>query len=123
MSEPQRIDPKHLRPGPIRHETLPPELLEKIRPVFEVIGPYVRMPLEEFEIAFNARPGKRGRCVVQHHGGVAGLPGEVPGDEMLPCDEEPELVGALIVIFTSTEDLSNLNVPVEVGRRLLAIPC
>jgi hypothetical protein len=34
---------------------------------------------------------------------VAGLPREVPGDEMLPCDEERELLGALIVIFTSTE--------------------
>ena len=30
MSEPERIDPRKLRPGPIRHESLPPELLGRI---------------------------------------------------------------------------------------------
>jgi hypothetical protein len=29
MSEPEFVDPRHLRPGPIRNESLPPELLEQ----------------------------------------------------------------------------------------------
>src|SRR5262249_7005952 len=52
MSEPEYIDPKQLRPGPIRHKTLPPELLEQVKAIFDVIGPYIGMPLEQFEIGF-----------------------------------------------------------------------
>ena len=40
MSEPEFIDPSKLRPGPIRNESLPPELLDQIKAVFDVIGPY-----------------------------------------------------------------------------------
>jgi hypothetical protein len=39
MGEPEFVDPSQLRPGPIRHESLPPELLGKIKAVFDVIGP------------------------------------------------------------------------------------
>jgi hypothetical protein len=52
MSEPEYVDPRKLRPGPIRHESLPPELLDQIRAVFERIGPYIGMTLEQFEIGF-----------------------------------------------------------------------
>ena len=46
MSKPEPIDPRIVRPGPIRHESLPPELLEHIKAVFDVIGPYIGMTLE-----------------------------------------------------------------------------
>src|SRR5262249_2600909 len=52
MSEPEHVDPKQLRPGPIHHGPLPPELLEQIEAVFDVIGPYINMALEQFEIGF-----------------------------------------------------------------------
>jgi hypothetical protein len=52
MSEPENIDPSKLRPGPIRHAALPPELLEQIRAVFDVIGPYLNLTPEQFEIGF-----------------------------------------------------------------------
>jgi len=35
MNEPEFIDPKELRPGPIRNESLPPEMLEQIKAVFD----------------------------------------------------------------------------------------
>ena len=38
----------------------------------------------------------------------------------LPDEEERKLLGALIAISTGVEDESKLNVPEEVGRRLLA---
>jgi hypothetical protein len=41
------------------------------------------------------------------------------GNETLPNDEERKLLGALIAISTGIEDVSKLNVPVEVGRRLV----
>src|SRR5260221_6194596 len=52
MSEPEFIDPRMLRPGPIRNESLPPDLLEKVKAVFDVIGSYIDTTLEQFEIGF-----------------------------------------------------------------------
>src|ERR1700735_1563810 len=52
MSEPKYVDPKQLRPGPIRHESLPSELLDQIRAVFDLIGSYIGMTLEQFEVGF-----------------------------------------------------------------------
>src|SRR5437773_1395038 len=43
---------KQLRPGPIRHETLPPELLEQVKAVYDVFGSYIGMTLEQFEVGF-----------------------------------------------------------------------
>jgi hypothetical protein len=52
MSRHENVDPKQLRPGPIRNDSLPPELLEQIKAVFDVIGPYIGMTLEQFEVGF-----------------------------------------------------------------------
>jgi hypothetical protein len=52
MSEPEHVDPSQLRPGPIRHESLPSELFEQIKAVYDVIGPYLGTTLEQFEIDF-----------------------------------------------------------------------
>jgi hypothetical protein len=41
------------------------------------------------------------------------------GNETLPNKGELKLLGALIAISTGIQDVSKLNVPVEVGRRLL----
>ncbi|HTU92353.1 MAG TPA: hypothetical protein VMF69_19885, partial [Gemmataceae bacterium] len=40
-------------------------------------------------------------------------------NETLPHDEERKLLGALIAISTGIRDVAKLNVPVEVGRRLI----
>jgi hypothetical protein len=37
----------------------------------------------------------------------------------LPVEEERHMLGALIAISTGVEDVAKLNVPAEVGRRLL----
>ena len=52
MSQPEYIDAKQLRPGPIRHKSLSPELLERINAVFDVIGPDLDTNLEKFELNF-----------------------------------------------------------------------
>jgi hypothetical protein len=41
------------------------------------------------------------------------------GNEALPNEEERKLLGALVAISTGVEDVSKLNVPVEVGRGLV----
>lgn len=52
MNESEHVDPRTLRPGPIRSESLPPELLERIKAVFDVIGPYLNTTLKQFEVGF-----------------------------------------------------------------------
>ena len=121
MSERKHVDPQHLRPGPIRHETLPPELLEKVGDVFDLIGPYLNMTLEQFEIGFMRDMHPESEIAVWSSITAAWLAyhEKFLGDEMLPDDEERRLLGALIAISTGVEDVSKLNVPVEVGRRLV----
>jgi hypothetical protein len=121
MSKPKYIDPSQLRPGPIRHESLPPELLDQIRAVFEVIGPYIGMTLEEFEIDFmrDMHPQREVALWFRITKGWLAYHEDFLGNETLPDEEEGKLLGALIGISSGIKDVSKLNVPVEVGRRLI----
>ena len=75
MNEPEHVDPKRLRPGPIRNESLPPELLEQIKAVFDVVGPYISMTLEQFEVGFmrDTHPESEVACGAASRLCVAGL--------------------------------------------------
>jgi hypothetical protein len=52
MTDPEYIDPSQVRPGPIQHKALSPELLELIGSVYDLIGSYLKTTLEQFEIGF-----------------------------------------------------------------------
>jgi hypothetical protein len=115
MSEPKYVDPRTLRPGPIRHESLPPELLGQIRAVYDVIGLYLDMTLEQFEIDFmrDMHPEREvalwcgiAKAWLAYHE-------DFLGNETLPKEEERKLLGALVAISTGVEDVSKLNMPVE----------
>ena len=121
MNEPEYVDPSQLRPGPIRHGSLPPELLDQLKIVFDVIGPYLNMTLEEFEIGFMRDMDPESEVARWCSITAAWLDyhKEFLGNEMLPDDAERKLLGALLSISTGVDDLSKLNVPAEVGRRLI----
>jgi hypothetical protein len=121
MSEPEYVDPKKLRPGPIRHESLPPGLLDQIKAVFDVIGPYIGMTLEQFEIGFMRDMHPESEVALWFRITKARLAyhEDFLAYKTLPNEEERKLLGALIAISTGIEDVAKLNVPVEVGRRLL----
>ena len=121
MSEPQYVDPSQLRPGPIRHESLPPELLEQINANYEVIGPYLGMTLEQFEIDFmrDMHPEREVALWCRIAKAWLAYHEDFLGNETLPNEEERKLLGALVAISTGVEDVSKLRVPVEVGRRLV----
>ena len=121
MSEPEHVDPKQLRPGPIRNESLPPELLDQIKAVFDVIGPYIDMTLEQFEIGFmrDMHPESEVALWFRITKGWLAYHEDFLANETLPNEEERKLLGALIAISTGIEDVSKLNVPVDVGRRLV----
>lgn len=121
MNEPEHVDPRNLRPGPIRNESLRPELLEKIKAVFDMIGPYINMTLEQFEIGFmrDMHPESEVALWCSITAAWLAYHENYLNDEALPDEEERRLLGALIAISTGVEDVARLNVPVEVGRRLL----
>ena len=121
MNEPEFIDPSKLRPGPIRNESLPPAMLDQIKAVFDVIGPYIGMTLEQFEIGFMRDMHPESEVALWCSITVAWLAyhEKYLNNEVLPDEDEKHLLGALIVISTGVEDVTKLNVPVEVGRRLL----
>ena len=79
------------------------------------------MTLEEFEIGFmrDMHPEREvalwcriAKAWLEYHE-------DYVGNERLPDEEERKLLCALVAISTGVEDLSKLNVPVEVGRRLV----
>jgi hypothetical protein len=121
MSEPEYVDLSQLRPGPICHKSLPPALLELISAVFEVIGPYIGMTLEEFEVGFmrDTHPEREVDLWCRIAKAWLAYHEDFLGNEAQPIEEERKLLGALIAISTGMEDVSKLNVPLEVGRRLV----
>jgi len=120
--DPEPIDLSKLRPGPIRHESLPPEMLEQIKAVYDVIGQYLDTTLEQFEIGFMRDMHPESEVAVWCSITAAWLAyhEKFLGDEVLPDEDERKMLGALITISTGVKDLEKLGVPVEVGQRLLA---
>ena len=119
--DPESIDPKKLRPGPIRNESLPPELLEQISAVYEVIGPYVSTSLEQFEIGFMRDMHPEDEVAIWCSITAAWIAYHENhlGNELLPDEDEKKILGALLAISTGVEDAEVLGVPVEVGQKLL----
>jgi hypothetical protein len=119
MTDSEHIDPRTLNPGPIRHETLPPELLEQIQAVYEVVGPFLGTTLEQFEIGFMRDMHPESEVAVWRRIAAAWLAYQ---EKYLgqPEEDEKKLLAALIAISTGIKDVEALGVPVDVGHRLLA---
>ncbi len=119
--EPHVVNPNDLQPGPIRHETLPPELLEHIRAVYDVIGPYLDTTLEQFAIGFMRDMHPEGEVAVWCSITAAWIAYHEQHlrNEFLPDDEERKLVAALVAILTGLKDEAMLSVPENAGRRLV----
>jgi hypothetical protein len=121
-SDPEPVDPNKLRPGSIRNESLPPEMLETIRAVYEVIGSYISTTLEQFEIGFmrDAEPEDEVAVWCSITAAWIAYHEQHLGNEMLPDEDEKRLLGALLSISTGVDDVEKLGVPPDVGRKLLA---
>jgi hypothetical protein len=121
VNEPEYIDPKKLRPGPIRHESLAPELLAQLGAVFEAVGPYLNMTLEQFELGFmrNAHPEREIAIWCRIAKAWLAYHEDFLGSEWLPREEEKKLIGALLLISMGVKGLEKLNVPPDVARRLM----
>src|SRR5438477_10583190 len=95
------------------HGSLPPELLEQIKAVYDVIGPYVGTTLEQFEIGFMRGTNPESEVALWCRITAAWLAyheKSLNGQE-LSDEDEKKLLAALIAIPTGVEDLSKLSVP------------
>lgn len=121
MNEPKPVDPRKLQPNPIRHRSLSPRLLERIKAAFDVIGPYLNTTLEQFEIGFmrSVHPKTEVAWWCSIKAALLSYHHKFLDDTTLPDKEEKDLLAALIALSTGVEDVSKLRVPVEVRRRLL----
>ena len=121
MNDPENIHLCQLRPGPIRNKSLSPELLDQIKAAFDVIGKYLGMTLEEFEIGFmrDMHPEREVATWFRITKAWLAYHEDFLANKTLPSEEERKLLGALILISTGVEEVSKLNVPVEVGQRLI----
>ena len=110
-----------LQPGDIQHDSLPPAMLEQIRALYEVIGPYVTDSLEQFEIGFmrDANPANEIAIWYGISEGWLTYHQRFLGEAILSEQEEKKLIGALIAISTGVNNVSVLGVPEDVGRKLL----
>jgi hypothetical protein len=119
-SEP--IDLSQLQPGPIRNESLPPELLEHIKAVYDIVGPYLETTLEQFEIGFMRDSNPESEVVVWCSIVAAWIAyhEEYLEDEYLSDDDEKKLLAALISISAGVDDPNILSVPEAVRTNLLA---
>ena len=121
MNEPEYVDLSKLRTGRIRNESLSPELLEQIRAVFDVIGPFIAQSLEQFEIGFMRDMHPESEVALWFRITKAWLAyhEDFLANKTLPDEEERKLLGVLIAISAGVEDVTKLNVPEEVGHRLI----
>ena len=117
-NELRKIKLKDLRGGPIRHESLPPEILIQIRAVYDTIGPYLNTTLEQFEVGFmrEGSPQREVTILLNIATAWKAYHKKYLNDKLLPRDEERKLIGVLVAMSTGTTDLMGLSV--EVGRRL-----
>ena len=113
MPEPEYIDPRNIRPGPIRHESLPSDLLAKIKAVFDVIGPYMGTTLEQFEVGFMRDVHPESEVVLWCSITAAWIAyhEQYLDDETMHDEDEKKLLAALIAISTGVDDAEKLGVP------------
>ena len=120
--DPKPVDPRELKPGPIRDESLPPELLEHVQAIYDVVGPYFDMTLEQFEIGFmrDAHPEREVAVWCSITAAWIAYHEQHLDNEYLPDEDEAKLITALIMISTGVDDVNALGVAPDVGQKLLA---
>jgi hypothetical protein len=121
MTKPQRIDPSKIRSGPIRHESLPKQLLDRIGAVHKLIGAYLNMSLEEFEVGFmrDAHPERELAVWCRIAAAWLDYHEQFIEDKVLSDAEEKKLLGALIQISGGMDDPAAFSVPPETATRLI----
>ena len=118
MSDPEHTDPNE---WPIRHESLPLDLLELIRSIYEVVGPYLDTTMEDFRAGFMryAKPEHEVAIWCNIVAAWDDYHEAFLGGELQSLEDETKLLAALHVLSMGIRDEEDLGVLKEVGQRLL----
>jgi hypothetical protein len=121
MSDPEFLDPSQIQPGPILHESLSPELLEQIRAIYDVLGQFFDMTLEQFEVGFmrDANPESEVGLWLGITAVWIDYHEKYLDDLVMSKADEKKLLSALIAISSGVDDPLKLGVPAKIGQRLL----
>ncbi len=121
MNEPQRVYLASIQRGPIRHESLPQDLLGQIASIHEVIGWILETTLEQFEINFMRDEDPEAEVALWSFVTAAWIDyhDRYHDGENLEPDAEKLLLANLILISTGVNDPAELRLPVVVGTKLL----
>lgn len=120
--QPSSVALKLRRSGPIRHESLSPDLLARVGAIHGLIGKYLGVNLEQFEIGFMRHEMPGVEVAIWNRIAMAwtDFHQKYIGRIQLPVGEEKTLIASLFAISKGFQELEKLGVPVEVGSRLLA---
>jgi len=124
MDEPEirNVKLKDLRPGPIQHESLPDDLLAAIHAIYETLGPFLRMNLEQWKLGFmrDTHPEQEVAVWCRIAWAWNLYHEQFPESSDLPHEEEEKIVGALIAVSTGIREAKDLSVSPIVAERLIA---
>jgi hypothetical protein len=122
MSKSNVVERTLIQPGPMCRESLPAAMRAKTKWVFDAIGPYLGMTLDQFERWFKADPEPEPEVLAWVNVALAWLAyhEKFLGKARQSDAEERRLLIALIAISTGVKDLREYNLPPDVGPRLLA---
>lgn len=124
MNEPEvkRVKIEDLRSGPIRHDELPDVLLQRIQVIHKMVGHYLGMNLEQFEVGFmrDIDPEHEVAVWCRIAAGWYLYHRQFTDLQRLPSDEEKKLIGALSLISMGVEDDKELGVTAKTAARLRA---
>jgi hypothetical protein len=124
MDEPEvkNVKLKDLRPGPIRHESLPDELLKTIHAVYETIGLFLTMDLEQFELGFmrDMHPEREAAVWCRIANAWYAYHERFTDLKVQSVEDEREIIGALIAVSTGVRKTQDLPVSPTVAEQLIA---
>lgn len=109
-------------PSGTGHPALSPEVSEQMEVVYDVIGPYLDMTLEELEIDLmrDSEPEAEAMAWIGITAAWDAYHLQYLNEEVLDDEEEKKIVAALIAISDGEKNVAELPVDADVGRKLLA---
>lgn len=123
MDEPEirNVKLKDLRPGPIQHDSLPDELLEAIHAIYEVLGPFLWMNLEQWELGFmrDMHPEREVAVWFRMAKAWHSYHERFTESKALPVEDEQKIIGVLIAISTGVRETKDFSVSATVAERLI----
>jgi hypothetical protein len=122
MHEDSADDRSEVTPPGTGHAALSPEVSEQMEVVYDVIGPYLDMTLEELEIDLmrDSEPEAEAMAWIGITAAWDAYHLKYLNEEVLDDEEEKKIVAALIAISDGEKNVAELPVDADVGRKLLA---